>query len=147
MYVCVCVCSTVFAVFESLTAFKNYDNGFWFRYACATEADWRRSRSARLASGDHALVTKSKFADNAVAITMPGSDNILQDSVVVGDSDNVGMPHCAGLCAVSFRCVLSFRFHTGSFARLRDVGSRHGRSHTVAVLIHTHIYMHTLSMF
>jgi hypothetical protein len=64
----------VLAVFADLTLFKNGD-AFWYR-------------------GDYALVTGSKFADNVCAFTGPGRDNILQNSVVVGESNNVGTPIC-----------------------------------------------------
>jgi hypothetical protein len=62
------------AVFSRMRLWKNGE-GFWYR-------------------GDFALVTSSQFADNAVACTMPGNDNVLQDSVVVGESNNVGTTKC-----------------------------------------------------
>jgi hypothetical protein len=71
----------VFAVFEGLTAFKNSDNGFWCR-------------------GSNMLVTGAKLADNRVGSTMPGEDNVVQDSVYVGDTDNIGTVQVrAGWCA------------------------------------------------
>jgi hypothetical protein len=64
----------VLATFADLTLFKNGD-AFWYR-------------------GDYALVTNSKFADNVAAFTAPGNDNILQNSIVIGESNNVGTPVC-----------------------------------------------------
>lgn len=46
------------------------------------------------ARGSRTVVINSRLADNLVAVQMPG-ENILLDSVVVGESDNVGTPYSA----------------------------------------------------
>lgn len=61
----------VVATFEGFTAYKNRNRGVWLR-------------------GENHVVTNSVFADNRAAATFASTESFLENSVVVGFSDNKG---------------------------------------------------------
>ena len=64
----------VWAEFVDFTAYKNRGNAVWLR--------GRRHR-----------VVDSVFADNSVGVTMASSDSLVEDSLFIGESDNIGTPY------------------------------------------------------
>eukprot|EP01121_Diplochlamys_sp_Union-15-3_P010039 TRINITY_DN2772_c0_g1_i3.p1 TRINITY_DN2772_c0_g1~~TRINITY_DN2772_c0_g1_i3.p1 ORF type:complete len:904 (-),score=171.24 TRINITY_DN2772_c0_g1_i3:861-3572(-) len=63
------------AVIRDCITFKCSDNGFWGR-------------------GDYIMVIRGKSLDNMNGATFPGSNSVVQNSVFVGETDNVGNPQC-----------------------------------------------------
>jgi hypothetical protein len=59
------------AIFDDFTAYKNYEFGMWAR-------------------GSHIWFRRARVSDNQVGVQMPGWSMMLSDSVLVGDSPNVG---------------------------------------------------------
>ena len=66
--------------FENLTAYKNRNGGLWGR-------------------GEHFIYRNAKFADNAIGMTQASGDigsspfsSLLVDSLIVGETDNIGNP-------------------------------------------------------
>jgi cell migration-inducing and hyaluronan-binding protein len=65
--------STVTTVLEGFVGYKNRRNGAWIR-------------------GKHQIVQNAMFADNAVGITFASDKAILKNSVLVGETPNLGTP-------------------------------------------------------
>jgi len=63
----------VIAEFKNFTAYKNRGNAAWFR-------------------GINHKMTGAKLADNAIGVTFASSASTLEDSLIVGDSENKGYP-------------------------------------------------------
>ena len=63
----------IVAEFKNFTAYKNRGNAAWLR-------------------GVNHKVIGAKLADNAIGVTFASSDSTLEDSLLVGDSANMGFP-------------------------------------------------------
>ena len=63
----------VIAEFRNFTAYKNRKNAAWLR-------------------GIHHKLIGAKLADNAIGVTFASSETTLEDSLIVGDSENLGHP-------------------------------------------------------
>ncbi len=63
----------VVAVFRDFTAYKNRGNAIWLR-------------------GLNHKVVGARLADNAIGVTFASRETTLEDSLIVGDSDNKGYP-------------------------------------------------------
>lgn len=61
------------AEFKDITSFKNRNRAIWLR-------------------GKNHVVSNAKLADNAIGATFANDDTIIKDSLIVGESENLGTP-------------------------------------------------------
>lgn len=61
------------SLIEGFTAYKNAEHGIWGR-----------------GTGIH--VTGAKLADNQIGAQFPGDNNLLENSIIVGETPNIGNP-------------------------------------------------------
>ncbi len=61
------------AVFADFTGYKNRRRGVWMR-------------------GSHLVLSDAKLADNAIGVTLASSQSVVRDSLIVGETDNIGTP-------------------------------------------------------
>lgn len=88
----------VSSVFRQFLAYKNRTGGAWLRGAGLT-------------------VIESQFSDNSIGITFAARESALEDSLMVGDSDNLGQPPVSQLRGADGRSLpRPFRPESARFA-------------------------------